>query len=180
MPSAFTTCVLCRVPCVDRYKQLIYTKKQYLSEYIICSGTRLIVCNSLQKINSMCKDQLIISPTKCTPEVILDPKGIVKLTGRLIPENAEDFFVPIEEWIKEYFCNPAEITYIEIILEYINSVGTRYLLDLIRKITHFHLRKDNKKFIINWYCKDEDEDILEKGTFFSSNLGVPFNFITIV
>ncbi len=125
----------------------------------------------------MCKNQQLISPTKNTPEVILDPKGTIKLTGRLIPENAEDFFNPIEAWINEYFCNPAEITCVEIYLEYINSVGTKYLLDLIHKITHIHLRKNNKKFIINWYYKNEDEDILEKGTFFSSDLDVPFNFI---
>jgi len=134
---------------------------------------------STEDIN-MCKNQQLILPTKNTPEVILDPKGTIKITGRLIPENAEDFFNPIEAWINEYFCNPAEITCVEIYLEYINSVGTKYLLDLIHKITHIHLRKNNKKFIINWYYKDEDEDILEKGTFFSSDLDVPFNFIKIV
>jgi hypothetical protein len=134
---------------------------------------------SIEDIN-MYKNQQLISPTKNTPEVILDPKGTIKLTGRLIPENAEDFFNSIEEWINEYFYNPAEITCVEISLEYINSVGTKYLLDLIHKITHIHLRKDNKKFIINWYYKEEDEDILEKGTFYSSNLDVPFNFIKIV
>jgi hypothetical protein len=130
--------------------------------------------------NNMCINQQLISPTKNTPEVILDSKGTIKLTGRLIPENAEDFFNQIEAWINEYFCNPAEITCVEICLEYINSVGTKYLLDLIHKITHIHLLKNNKKFIINWYYKDEDEDILEKGTFYSSNLDVPFNFIKIV
>jgi Domain of unknown function (DUF1987). len=128
----------------------------------------------------LCKNQKIISPTKNTPEVILDPKGIIKLTGRLIPENAEDFFNPIEEWINEYFKNPAEITCVEICLEYINSAGTKYLLDLIRKITHIHLKKNTSKFIINWYYKDDDEDMLEKGTFFSSVLDVPFNFIKII
>jgi len=122
---------------------------------------------------------LVISSTKSTPEVILDPAGIIKLSGRLIPENAEFFFNPLDEWMNEYFDDPAEITYIEIYLEYVNSVGTKYLLDLIRRITHFHLRKDTKKFIINWYYKDEDEDILEKGNFFSSNLEIPFNFLRI-
>ena len=72
----------------------------------------------------MSKNQKIISPTKNTPEVVLDPKGIIKLAGRLIPENAEDFFNPIEGWINEYFKNPAEITNIEICLEYVNSAGT--------------------------------------------------------
>ena len=121
----------------------------------------------------------IIPLTKNTPEVILDPKGIIKLTGRLIPENAEDFFNPIEEWINDYFKNPADITTVEIRLEYINSTGTMYLLDIIHKFTHIHLQKNTKKFIINWHYKDEDEDILEKGRFFSLDLDVPFNYIRI-
>jgi hypothetical protein len=124
-------------------------------------------------------NQKIISQTKNTPELILDTNGIIKLTGRLITENPVDFFIVFEEWIEEYFKNPAEITYVEINLEFINSVGTKFLLDSIHKITHIHLRKDEKKFMINWYYKDEDEDMLEKGTFFASLLGIPFNYIII-
>jgi hypothetical protein len=125
-------------------------------------------------------NQQIISPTKNTSEVILDPKGTIKLTGRLIPENAEKFFNPIEEWINDYFKNPADITTIEIRLEYINSAGTMYLLDIIHKITYIHLQKNTNKFIINWHYKDEDEDMLETGRFFSSDLNVPFNYIKII
>jgi hypothetical protein len=126
------------------------------------------------------KNQKIILPTKNTPEVILDPKGIIKMTGRFIPENAIEFFNPIDEWINEYFCNPSDITCIEICFEYINSEGVKHLLDLIYKIIHIHLKNDKKKLIINWYYKDDDEDILEQGTFFSSVLKVPFNLIKII
>jgi hypothetical protein len=126
------------------------------------------------------KNQKIILPTKNTPEVILETKGNIKLTGRLIPENAEDFFKPIEEWINDYFKDPADVTTVEICIEYINSVGSKYLLDLIRKITHIHLQKNTKKLIINWYYKNDDEDMLEQGTFFSSDLDVPFNFIRLI
>lgn len=132
------------------------------------------------KSNTLTKNQQIILLSKSTPEVILDSKGTIKLTGRLIPENAEDFFNQVEESINEYFRNPVEFTSVEISLEYINSTGTRYLLDIIRKITHVHLRKNTRKFIINWYYYDEDEDILEIGRIFSSNLDVPFNFIRII
>jgi hypothetical protein len=125
------------------------------------------------------RDQQKISASKSTPEVILDPDGTIKFTGRLIPENAEDFFHPIVEWIDEYFVSPAEVTSIEICLEYINSAGTRYLLEIIRNITHVHLGKNTRKFIINWCYTDEDEDILEKGKIFSSELDVPVNFIRI-
>ena len=92
----------------------------------------------------MNKNQKKISPSKNTPEVILDPRGIIKLTGRLVSENAEDFFKPIEEWINEYFRNPAEITCVEISLEYINSSGTKYLFDIIHRITHVYLEKNEK------------------------------------
>jgi hypothetical protein len=125
------------------------------------------------------KNQKILDPTKNTPEVILDKKGIIKITGRLIPENAEEFFNPIEEWINEYFCDPAEITRIEFCLEYINSTGSKYLFYLIHKIINIRLQNDIRRFIVNWYYRDEDEDILEKGRLFSSNLDVPFNFIRI-
>lgn len=126
------------------------------------------------------KNQKILSPTKNTPEVILDRKGIIKMTGKLIPENAEEFFNPIEEWINEYFCNPAEITCVEICLEYINSTGSKYLFYLIHKIINIRLQNNIKRFTINWYYRDEDEDILEKGRLFSSNLDVPFNYIRII
>jgi SiaC family regulatory phosphoprotein len=126
------------------------------------------------------KNQKILSPTKNTPEVILDPKGIIILTGRLIPENAEDFFNPIEEWINDYFKNPADITIVEIHLEYINSVGIRFLLNIIHKITHIYLQKNTKKFAMEWYYKEEDEDMLEKGRYFSSDLDIPFSFIKII
>jgi len=101
------------------------------------------------------------------------------MSGRLIPENAEEFFIPIEEWINEYFCNPAEITRIEICLEYINSTSSKYLFYIIHKIINIRLENNTEKFVINWYYRDEDEDILEKGTVFALNLGVPFNFINI-
>jgi len=126
------------------------------------------------------KNQQIILSTINTPEVILDPTGKIKLTGRLISENPMDFFTPIEKWINEYFYNPAKITYIEISLEYINSVGTKFLINIMNEITHIQLRKNKEKFEINWYYEDIDEDMLEKGTFLSMALEIPFNFIRII
>jgi hypothetical protein len=132
------------------------------------------------KFKILKNNQKIISPTRNTPEVILDEKGTIKFTGRLIPENAEDFFNPIEVWINEYFQRPAEITCVEIRLEYINSVGSKFLLNILHIITHIHLNKDKKRFVIRWYYRDEDEDILELGKFLSSDLDVPFDYIKII
>jgi hypothetical protein len=125
------------------------------------------------------ENQKILSPTRSTPEVVLDAKGIIKITGRLIPENPTDFFDLLDECINEYFYSPADITCLEICFEYINSEGTRYLIDTIHRIIHIHLKNNKKKLIINWYYKEDDEDMLEKGTFFSSVLDVYISLIKI-
>jgi SiaC family regulatory phosphoprotein/Histidine kinase-, DNA gyrase B-, and HSP90-like ATPase len=132
------------------------------------------------KDNTLSKNQKIISSSKNTPEVILDPNGIIKITGRLISENPIDFFNQLDELINEYFCNPAVITCFEINLEYLNSEGTKHLLDTIHRIIHIHLKNNRKKIIINWYYRDDDEDMLEKGTFFSSVLNVYISLIKII
>ena len=119
---------------------------------------------------------LISSPSDCNPEVILDPQGIIKITGRMIPVNAEKFFKPIHEWLQEYFSNPADSTRIEICVDYVNSLGTKYLFDTLQEIANIHLKK---KVIVNWYYNEDDEDTLDKGKLFSSNIDLPFNLIRI-
>lgn len=122
-------------------------------------------------------DVLRIAPTKNTPEIILNPEGIIKIRGRSIHENVTDFFAPVEDWISDYILAPAEVTYVDLNLEYFNSASAKVLIHLLQKITYVSLK--HKKFIFNWYYEDGDEDILERGEYFSSILDVPFNFIKI-
>ena len=118
-----------------------------------------------------------ILSTKCTPEISLDPKGIIKITGRSINENVTGFSEQIDEWIDDYVSNPAEITTVDIYLEYFNSVNFKIYFNLLKKIGS--IRMINKKYSINWYYEEGDEDILEKGEDISSALNIPFNFIMI-
>lgn len=122
-------------------------------------------------------DVLRIAPTKNTPEIILNPEGIIKIRGRSIHENVTDFFAPVEDWISDYILASAEVTYVDLNLEYFNSASAKVLIHLLQKITYVSLK--HKKFIFNWYYEDGDEDILERGEYFSSILDVPFNFIKI-
>jgi hypothetical protein len=122
-------------------------------------------------------DELRIAPTKNTPEIILNPEGIIKIKGRSIHENVTDFFTPVENWITGYILAPADITYVDLNLEYFNSASAKVLIHLLQKITYVSLK--HKKFIFNWYFEDGDEDIFERGEYFSSVLDVPFNFIKL-
>ncbi len=122
-------------------------------------------------------DELRIPATKTTPEIILDPKGIVKITGRSIQENIADFFIPVEEWLCEYIRMPQQVTVIDINLEYISSACAKVLVHIFQKIAYLQL--NSRKYIINWYYEEGDDDIQERGEYFSLILGMPFNLIKI-
>lgn len=122
-------------------------------------------------------DELRIFSTKNTPEIILNPEGVIKIRGRSIHENVTDFFTPVEDWISGYILSPAEVTYVDLNFEYFNSASAKVLIHLLQKITYVSLK--HKKFVFNWYFEDGDEDIFERGEYFSSVLDVPFNFIKI-
>jgi hypothetical protein len=121
-------------------------------------------------------EKKIIS-TKSTPEIILDPEGRIKISGRSMFENAAEFSEQIEDWIDEYICNPAEMTSVDIYLEYFNIINFKNYYNVLRKIES--LKLIDKKYIINWYYEEGDEDILEKGEYISSFLNIPFNYIMI-
>ncbi|MBK7132395.1 MAG: DUF1987 domain-containing protein [Bacteroidales bacterium] len=120
-------------------------------------------------------EELRISPTKNTPEIILNPEGMIRIRGRSIHENVTDFFAPVEEWVTAYIVNPAEVTCVDMNLEYFNSASAKVFIHLLQKITYVALK--HKKFIFNWYYEEGDEDILERGEYFASVLDVPVNLI---
>jgi hypothetical protein len=118
-----------------------------------------------------------ILPTKNSPEIIMNPDGVIKIKGRSIHENVTEFFEPVSHWISEYIEDPAEVTCVDIALEYFNSASAKVFIQLFQKLTYVQLK--HKKFIFNWYYEQGDEDILERGEYFASVLDVPFNFIKI-
>jgi hypothetical protein len=105
------------------------------------------------------------------------PTGSIKIKGRSIHENVAEFFEPVEIWIEAYIQDPADLTSVDVMLEYFNSASARVFINLFQAITQVSLK--NKKFVFNWYYEDGDEDILERGEYFASVLNVPVNFIMI-
>ena len=123
-------------------------------------------------------NELRIQATKSSPEILLNPEGMIRIRGRSIHENMFEFFKPVEDWVNEYIRNPADVTCVDMSLEYFNSASAKLLIQLFQKISHVQLR--NKKFIVNWYYEEGDEDIFERGEYFSSVLNIPFNFIRVI
>jgi len=124
-------------------------------------------------------DNLKIDCTIKTPEIDFDSdKGELKIIGRAIPENPEEFFTDATHWIEEYFKAPKEQTTIDVQLEYINSGSSKFILELFHSLQEKH--KAGKKCKINWYYEEDDEAVLELGRHYQSILELPFRLIEIM
>lgn len=126
--------------------------------------------------NRAMHEKTILS-TKNTPEISLDPNGIIKITGRSMNGKITEFSEQIETWIDEYIINPPELTRVDFNLEYFDEINLNIYYSLLKKVET--LKSKNKNYIINWYYEEGDEDILEKGEKVSAVLDIPFNFIMI-
>ena len=118
-----------------------------------------------------------ISATKCTPAISFNPEGIIKIKGRSMSGNVTEFSKQVEDWVDEYICDPADLTCVDFFMEYLDGINLKIYISLLKKITSISLK--NKKYIINWYYEEGDEDILERGECISLVLDIPFNFIKI-
>lgn len=120
-------------------------------------------------------DAVHILPTNNTPEVLLNPDGIIKIKGRAIDESRAKYSEPILVWIDSYLLNPAKITEVTIALEYLNSYNSIILASILRKLSQVNLQ--SKNLVVKWYIEEDDDDLLERGEYTSSSLKIPIEFI---
>lgn len=123
-------------------------------------------------------EELVIEKTVKTPYIDFDAQsGILKIIGRSIPENPEDFYSKLFDWVKEYFKSPQEETLINVQLEYINSGSSKFILDLFHLFQEYKIKGHHCK--INWYYEEDDEAVLELGKHYQTIIDVPFKLIEI-
>ena len=116
-----------------------------------------------------------ILPTNKTPEILLNPEGIIKINGRAIDESRTNFSDQLMIWIDTYILNPAKSTEVIIALEYINSFNSIILASALKKLSQ--VNQQSKKLVIQWYIEKDDDDLLERGQYISSVLNIPIEFI---
>lgn len=125
----------------------------------------------------MILQELKIEQTKITPEIYLNPSGVIFIKGRSIRANIIEFSKPVEDWINEYIKDPPDITSINIELEYLNTNNLKFFIDLLSK-TGFVKLKD-KKVNVTWFYEEGDLDILEKGESIASIVGMQFSYVSL-
>ncbi len=122
-------------------------------------------------------EPIYIEGTRKTPSISLDPKGIIKIEGRSIPEDAELFFKDLVTWIDAYVATNSQNTKVDLAFEYLNSGTSKIILHLLRSLKD--MVNADQKLTVNWYFEEGDDDILERGEYYASLLGMKINFVEV-
>lgn len=125
----------------------------------------------------MSTSELHLLPTDRTPEIRLNASGTLSIRGRGFKPVADCIPCEVTEWINDYVQDPADETTIHISFEYMNSAGTRALMDILKILSV--LKLGSKKLNIKWYYEFDDNDILERGEFIEASLNLPIEFIPV-
>jgi len=99
------------------------------------------------------------------PHVKLDKENCTLfIQGKSYPEHPALFYDPIvEELVKCSEYMEGKIITINLALEIMNSVSTKYIYNIISSI-----HESSKELNINWYYEEDDEDMKEEGYLFQN------------
>ncbi len=101
----------------------------------------------------------------------------LEIVGRSIPENPESIFRRLEDWITLHFDkNDSLVVFIQ--LEYINSGSSKYLYEVLKRLTAY--RRSGKTVNMKWLYEEDDEAMLELGEHYRDTAGIPLEIEMIV
>jgi hypothetical protein len=101
----------------------------------------------------------------------------LELIGRSIPENPELIFRRLDEWITLHFEKNTDLN-VNIQLEYINSGSSKYLYEILKRLTGFGHSGNNVQMV--WLYEEDDEAMLELGEHYRDTAGIPLEIKMIV
>jgi hypothetical protein len=115
-----------------------------------------------------------IKPSDDTPSVTLDSeKEVFEMSGRSLPEDVNEFYDPLLNWLEEYKSSPNKTTNFTFKMQYFNTASSKVILDVMLKLEE--LMEAGNEVKILWYFEDGDEDMEEAGEEFSDIVEVPFD-----
>jgi hypothetical protein len=106
----------------------------------------------------------------CPGIVYYGDNNLLEIVGRSIPENPELIFRRLDEWITLHFDKAKELN-VNIQLEYINSGSSKYLYEVLKRLTGFGRSGNTVK--MKWLYEEDDEAMLELGEHYRDTAGIP-------
>jgi hypothetical protein len=103
--------------------------------------------------------------------------GVFLLSGKSYPENVNEFYKPVFDYLEQYKKAPQEKTTMVFNWLYYNTATSKIIIKLIMALKE--LKVLNKKVEILWRCKKSDELMIEKGEEIKEILDIDFNIIYV-
>jgi hypothetical protein len=113
----------------------------------------------------------------CPSIVYYGDTNKLELIGRSIPENPELIFRRLDEWITLHFEKNKDLD-VSIQLEYINSGSSKYLYEILKRLTGFGRSGHTVK--MKWLYEEDDEAMLELGEHYRDTAGIPLQIEMII
>ena len=117
-------------------------------------------------------EDLYIKKTAKSPEIDFKVNGQLRISGVSILEDSSKFYQKPIRWIDEYILEPAEVTRIDVDLEFFNTSSQVNIFEILLKLADMRHSGYTVEFYWYWY----DEDFRDVGEDISNLLGVDFNF----
>lgn len=108
-----------------------------------------------------------------TPKISFNQQeGLLSISGRSLPENAERFYKPLLSWVQAYLPLAPQHTVLRLELEYFNSSSVKQVLSIL--ITLEGLTEAGKEVEVLWLYNEDDELMEMKGRELASIVELPF------
>ena len=116
------------------------------------------------------------SATETTPFLKFDASlGDFFIEGKSIPSDAEGFYGPVLNWLKEYVDKPNLKTTLVLKLDYFNISSSKRILFIFYKLNE--LVDAGHQVNVKWYFHEGEDDMHEVGQDFAFMVNIPFEFI---
>jgi hypothetical protein len=121
-------------------------------------------------------ENLIIDKTKVTPQISFNAAtGILEIEGESYPENAMQFYKPVFNWLSQFLAESKNGITFDFKFDYFNTSSSKCILNIFEMLEE--AANAGRELKLNWYYREDDEDMLESGQEFAEGMSLEFNFI---
>ena len=121
-------------------------------------------------------NSLKIHATDDSPEILFDIENkVFEISGKSLPEDVNEFYGPVMDWLTEYSGNPLPETTFNFKFHYFNTASSKIILDILLILEDIYKNENDVK--VKWFYPDYDEDMREAGEEYSEMAEVPFEHI---
>jgi len=86
--------------------------------------------------------------------------GVCTLSGKSYLEDTTQFYLPLLEWLDQYFTEVKKPVEFNVKLNYYNTSSSRSVLDIFDILKLYEDRGGQVE--VNWYCRDIDLEVIQE------------------